>query len=172
MHPLEQLCQKLNAERTYQSTRERQPPPETAPPPYTQSDTDSDSDDDEDEASSPMRLTINAAHSIQGHNNLVPTSPTPLADATKFSALLLAAVKQLNSVAGVASETTRRSLKVDLTINCGIMVIGDRNVVGNVGLKPKSPAQAVAGPGAMLGAKRKAGSVCACQSTRGNQGER
>lgn len=139
-----------------------------APPPYSPSETDGASDDDDDEedgpSSSPLKLTINAAHSIQGSNNLVPTSPTPLADATKFSTILLTAIKQLNTVHELAEGYSRRALKVDLAINCGITVIGDRNVVGNVGLKPKAPAQGVARPAAMVaspsesavaGAKRK-----------------
>lgn len=162
MDPIEQLCHKLNAERTYQSLRQQPTPPETAPPPYTPSDADSDASDDDDDdnepatpSSSPLKLTINAAHSIQGNNNLVPTSPTPLADATKFSTILLAAVKQLNCIADIAggSRRARRTVKVDLTINCGVTVIGDRNVVGNVGLKPKVgiPAQATAAPGAVVG---------------------
>ncbi|KAK5123079.1 hypothetical protein LTR85_003275 [Meristemomyces frigidus] len=155
MDPIEQLCHKLDAERTYQSPRQQPTPPETAPPPYTPSDADSDSDDDDDDepdTSSPLKLTINAAHSIQGNNNLVPTSPTALADATKLSTILLAAVKQLNSAADNGGESKpRRAVKVDLTVNCGITVIGDRNVIGNVGLKPKSPSQAMAGPGAILG---------------------
>ncbi|KAK3672666.1 hypothetical protein LTR78_007478 [Recurvomyces mirabilis] len=187
MDPLQHISQKLSAERTYQSLRQQQPtPPTTAPPPYTPSesndaDTDTDSED-EDEAArspSPVKLTINAAHRIQGSNNLVPTSPTPLADATKFSAVLLAAMQQLNAAAAAETSTgtARRALKVDLTINCGITVIGDRNVVGNVGLKAKSslvandgagpangnvvaPAHGHGSPSAVVvGAKRKAGDV-------------
>ncbi|KAK4560441.1 hypothetical protein LTR86_005637 [Recurvomyces mirabilis] len=188
MDPLQHLSQKLSAERTYQSLRQQQPtPPTTAPPPYTPSerndvDTDTDSDDEGEPtpSSPPVKLTINAAHRIQGSNNLVPTSPTPLADATKFSAVLLAAVQQLNAAAAAAEASTgtaRRALNVDLTINCGITVIGDRNVVGNVGLKAKSSLAAndVAGasngnvvapthghgsPSAVVvGAKRKGGDV-------------
>ncbi|TKA72035.1 hypothetical protein B0A55_05739 [Friedmanniomyces simplex] len=150
MDPIQHICNKLNAERArYQQAPSTSEPP----PPYTPSDTDSDNDGDDDPeaadedafTSSPLRLTINAAHQIQGSNNLVPTSPSALADASKFSALLLTAVNQLN-----AAPDAKRRLKVDLTINCGITVIGDRNVIGNVGLKPKSqlPAQAVAMPGA------------------------
>ena len=163
MDPTTQLCHKLNAERTHQSLRQQPTPPEMAPPPYTPSDTDSEPDDDEErDTSSPLKLTINAAHSIQGSNNLVPTSPTPLADATRFSTILLAAVNQINNAA--TEGKAKGPLRVDLTINCGITVIGDRNVVGNVGLKPKPAAQATAGPGATLasqpvnavaGAKRK-----------------
>lgn len=144
--------------------------PESAPPPYSEHDSDSDGEDedDDDEPSSPtMKLTINAGHSIHGTNNLVPTSPSPLADATKFSTLLLHAINQLNNPnlgATAGNARPRRTLKVDLTINCGITVVGDRNVIGNVGVRPKAPIQNPAGPSAagtsdlaaVAGAKRKA----------------
>ena len=162
MDPLSQLCQKLNAERTHQTRRpQQQPTPETAPPPYAPSEADDNSeeeDDDDDEnassSPSPLKLTINAAHSIQGSNNLVPTTPSPLADATRFSTILLAAAQQLNNATGAASSSRKRALKVDLTINCGVTVVGDRNVVGPMGLKRREPAQAVAGPGAVAGQGR------------------
>lgn len=168
MDQITHLTQKMLAERA----RQQQSPPETAPPPYSAADDDSDadSDDEDDEPWMPVKLTINAAHSIQGSNNLVPTSPTPLADATKFSTLLLHAVNQINAANCTANANTerafakpRRSLKVDLTINCGITVIGDRNVIGNVGLKPKSPngvppgiTTTVNNTATVAGAKRKA----------------
>jgi hypothetical protein len=161
MDPIAQLSQKLAAEQVYQSIRQQPTPPETAPPPYTPSDLDSDSEDEDEADEEPMKLTINAAHRVQGSNNLVPTSATPLADATRFSTLLLTAVNQINRT---AEARPRRGLKVDLTINCGITVVGDRNVIGNVAVKPRTPAQAVAGPSvatcsassSVAGAKRKA----------------
>lgn len=166
MDPITQTSQKLLLERLRQGLAQQRSPSEEAPPPYTSSDFEGDSDSDEDdgEDDSPLSLTINAAHSIQGSNNLVPTSPTPLADATKFSSLLLHAVNQLNNSTPTCSSSagkSRRRLKVDLTINCGITVIGDRNVIGNVGLKARqSPPMAIAGPqlgnSAVAGAKRKA----------------
>ena len=172
MDSMTQISQKILAERArHQPQQQHSPPPDTAPPPYAPSDSDDDSDSDNEEdssPSSPIRLTINAAHSIQGSNNLVPTSPTPLADATKFSTILLHAVNQINN-AFVAPDDlkSRRSVRVDLTINCGITVIGDRNVIGNVGLKPKAPQNAIDGAGAgdvmrtsvVAGAKRKAEEV-------------
>ncbi|RMY57187.1 hypothetical protein D0865_03251 [Hortaea werneckii] len=171
MDPLAQLSQKVNPEQTtqslYQQLHQQQPTPDSAPPPYMPSEHDDYEDDSEDEdnepddhhpSSSPLKLTLNAAHNIQGSNNLVPTSPSPLADATRFTTLLLAAVKQLNSAASdpLSSSASRifpaakraPPLNVDLTINCGITIVGDRNVVGNVSLKPKAPAQAFAGPAA------------------------
>jgi hypothetical protein len=139
----------------------------------------------------PFKLTINAATSIQGTNNLVPTSPAPLADASRFSTLLFHAIAQINAATDQSPQTGdpqrpphgrhRRAIKVDLTINCGVTVIGDRNVVGNVGLKPRglvtaplppvpaanphvaapAPAPVIADPAArtMAGAKRKAEAV-------------
>lgn len=128
---------------------------------------DEDEQDEDEESSVPLKLTINAAHAIHGSNNLVPTSPTTLADATKLSAVLMAAINQLNQASDAASalESRKRTVHVDLTINCGITIVGDRNVVGNVGVRPKLPALAVAGPGAamgdnaVVGAKRKAEEV-------------
>lgn len=166
MDPITHISQKILVERARQNSQQRSPI-EAAPPPYTSSDSGNDSDDEEedDEPQSPLKLTINAPHSIQGSNNLVPTSPTPLADATKFSSLLLHAVNQMNNVANAPDMKPRRNVKVELTINCGITVVGDRNVIGNVGLRPRPPPTAIAGPigglgsNAVVGAKRKAEEV-------------
>ncbi|KAK4507436.1 hypothetical protein PRZ48_001171 [Zasmidium cellare] len=166
MDSITRLSQKILAERAARNGPQH--PPSTAPPPYSESDMESDDEDDSDDetsSSSPLKLTVNAAHSIQGSGNLVPTSATPLADATKFSTLLLHAVNQINAANKLASTSTtptcRRPIKVDLTINCGITVVGDRNVIGNVGVKPKAP-NGVAAPAlpastaaAVAGAKRK-----------------
>lgn len=184
MDSITHLTQKILAERARQGLHQRHDPiPETAPPPYTASEDDlssdsSDSDDSEDEEdTTPVKLTINAANSIHGNNNLIPTSSSPLSDATKFSALLLHAVNRINASA-MPVEHRRRRVNVDLTINCGVTVVGDRNVVGNVGLKPKSPERAIAGSAALsspktderavvvAGAKRKAESVSARLATR------
>ncbi|KAK3112093.1 hypothetical protein LTR53_011988 [Teratosphaeriaceae sp. CCFEE 6253] len=163
MDCIQHMCQKIAAERMNRRSTDLIAPP----PPYTPSDTDGeDADSDPEDVPAPLKLTVNAAHSVQGSNNLLPTSPTALSDATRFSTLLLAAIHQINNAA-----SAKRSLKVDLTINCGVTVIGDRNVIGNVGLKPKSPsppaALVAAGPGiaattsvrpasAVAGAKRRA----------------
>ncbi|KAF2161788.1 hypothetical protein M409DRAFT_58864 [Zasmidium cellare ATCC 36951] len=171
MDSITRLSQKILAERARNGTQPNQTP-STAPPPYSESDMDSDDEDSDDESSPPVKLIVNAAHSIQGSGNLVPTSATPLADATKFSTLLLHAVNQINAVnnksSTSATPTCRRPLKVDLTINCGVTVVGDRNVIGNVGLKPKAPngvvapalpatatAATTASTAAVAGAKRK-----------------
>lgn len=135
--------------------------PSTAPPPYTASEDNDNSDsdsEDEDEDPSPLSLTINAATSIQGNNNLVPTSASPLADATKFSALLLHAVKRINDSASSGDGGKGRGrVNVALTINCGVTVVGDRNVVGSVGLRAKQ-GSATGGAVEGSGLKRKAAS--------------
>ncbi|KAM0723164.1 hypothetical protein Q7P37_001364 [Cladosporium fusiforme] len=141
MDTIIQINNKLMAEHNPQPAPIHQATENAPPPPYTDSDSDSDSDSDDEE---PMKLIINANHSIHGSNNLVPTSPSALADATKFSAILLNAINQLNNAATTAPNAphvpspTPRRLRVDLTINCGIAVVGNRNVIGNIGLKPKA----------------------------------
>ncbi|KAF2771692.1 hypothetical protein EJ03DRAFT_21976 [Teratosphaeria nubilosa] len=168
-----QLSQKMAAERTPHPLRHhrQQTTPETAPPPpYTaisqaqaqEEDDDDDDDTSDSEANStnplPISLTINAAHTITGSNNLIPTttgpSPTILQDATRLSTLLLATLNQLNNHPPTTTPAgnAKRALKLDLTINCGLTLVGDRNVVGNVMLKPRGPGVgAMAGPGAGVG---------------------
>lgn len=159
MDSITHITNKMLAERARQ---QQQTPRESAPPPYSAADDDSESEDDEDEPSMPVKLTVNAAHNIQGCNNLVPTSPQPLADATKFSTLLLHAVNQINAANANAncdvtcSRKRRRALKIDLTINCGITIVGDRNVIGHVAMKPRDPATGASSGSAVAGAKRKA----------------
>lgn len=168
MDTITQLTNKLMAEHNRQPAPFHQATENAPPPPYTDSDSDSDSDSDEEE---PMKLTINANHSIHGSNNLVPTSPSTLADATKFSTILLNAINQLNNAAAATPANTSQSrrLRVDLTINCGIAVVGNRNVIGNIGVKPKAPTltrdgfvsadgrpMAAEPEGVVAGAKRKA----------------
>lgn len=184
------LQQKIRVEQI-RNVLQQQQVPSCPPPPYEDDDSDVDSNDEDNEtaedeltgdlppaSSLPMKLVINAANRIQGNNNLVPTSACPLADASNFSGLLMQAVSELNSIAAEQLVTAggqrraARPLKVDLTINCGITVIGDRNVVGNVGLRPKagtpmanmaggtnsvfeSAKQAAETPAASAGAKRK-----------------
>lgn len=65
----------------------------------------------------------------------------------------------MNIIANAVDSRPRRKLKVELTINCGITVVGDRNVIGHVGLKPRQPPHVIAGPqlggSVVAGAKRK-----------------
>ena len=154
-----QIANRMIAERTRNITHV-QAPPEVEPPPYAASDAeDSDDEDDEDQdgRSHSLKLIINAAHSIRGNGNLVPTSPAPLADPTKFSTVLLHALNQINNV---ATASPSKPLRVELTINCGNTIIGHHNVVGAVGMRPKGgPESPTDGGSVTVGAKRKAEEV-------------
>lgn len=165
------------------------------PPPYEDSLSDIDCDCEQEEEdlaaghsshdSKPLSLTINSASSVHGSNNVLQTPPPPYSEITALSTAILGALSQLNNAAESSATTTTstsqhkrlRSLKIDLTINCGITVIGDRNVAGGIGLRPRgsiirvpgsesttysvATAAAVAVPGdaASGGAKRKAENV-------------
>ncbi|EME49107.1 hypothetical protein DOTSEDRAFT_104995, partial [Dothistroma septosporum NZE10] len=170
MDSIAHLAHKLLQDRARDSPQQ-QTLPETAPPPYSESDMDSaddeDEEDDDESDDMPVKLTINAAHRIQGSNNLVPTSSTSLTDTTKFTASLLHTVNQINAAnsrsAGGSARALRRPLKIDLAINCGLEIIGDRNVVGAVGVKPRATVGGIiahttsaADSAAVAGAKRKA----------------
>lgn len=143
------------------------------PPPYTDADSDTEDYEPQQQQQQQHKLTINADHKITGQGNLVSVNPSILADATKFSAILLKTIAVLNTAATAdngGDGQTRRPLCVDLTINCGVHVIGSRNIVGNIGLKRKAqiptpegsstPAEMVdiGAEGAVGGAKRKADS--------------
>ena len=170
MDTITHLTNKIMAERAHQPVV-HQAIDTAPPPPYTESNSDTDDDSDDDDEEEPMKLVINANHTVHGSNNLVPTSSSILADATKFSTILLSAVTQLNNAVAAANAQTGQPhcLRVDLTINCGIAVVGDRNVIGNIGLKPKAPTlrpngitpstaddTAMGAESAVVGAKRKA----------------
>lgn len=156
----------------------RLPTPQTDPPPYQDSlnsDFDLDDASDGEDTHQPLTLTINAASSIHGSNNLVQTPPPPFAEISSLSASLLQTMNQIditnNFSAAMTPGKPQRVLKVDLTINCGITLIGDRNVVGGIGLRYRGAATAAAraGPSGMadapvvdaasVGAKRKAKDV-------------
>ncbi|KAG9826291.1 hypothetical protein KCU98_g16697, partial [Aureobasidium melanogenum] len=101
------------------------------PPAYSAEETFTDlEDEEEDEDPSPVTLILNADTKVHGTGNMVATPP--LADATRLSTLLLAAVQSLNAAKTSASESGSPTpvLQVNLTINCGITVIGDKNVIG------------------------------------------
>lgn len=148
----------------------------TSPDPTTSPEPTPNNDDEAYEPDpSPVTLTLNANTTICGTNNIVPQTSSPLADATRFSALLLHAINKLNAaatevsgtasnssgvssgVAGVSGgdDTTRRPavLHVNLTINAGLTVLGHGNVVGN--LDSKRAAGVGAGAAVGRGKKRK-----------------
>jgi hypothetical protein len=109
----------------------------------------------------PQKITINAGRKIKGVGNLVsPASLSALSEAKLFSTTLLAVISQLNNSAGAGGR--RRRLNVDLTINCGITVVGHKNVVGipmrrnAEGKFTPSASEATVVEAAVAGAKRKA----------------
>lgn len=165
MDPLTHLTQKLLAERARQPRTPLatdQIPPTAPPPPYTTaasdaSDTDSEAaSDDADNPPPSVTLTLHAGTSIHGAGNLVPPAPAaPLADATKFSALLLHAVDRINA----ARRPDGGRVNVALTIHCGVQIVGDRNVVGCVGVKARTPERGMGEGVVVAGAKRKADEV-------------
>lgn len=124
-----------------------------APPPYTPTaiggnysrptqplyhglgqDSDDDDEEEDDEDPSPITLTLNAGTFIKGNNNVVSASNLVLADATRFSALLSAAVQQLSTKieeeAVLFGEGRRSGISVNLVINAGVTIMGDGNVIG------------------------------------------
>jgi hypothetical protein len=131
MDSLMHSCQKIMLERATGEEGEHHPQElsDIPPPAYTAEDNLSDSED-EDEDPSPISLVLNADTKVHGTGNMIATPP--LADATRLSALLLAAVQSLNAARAnaTASGSPTPVLQVNLTINCGITVIGDKNVIG------------------------------------------
>jgi hypothetical protein len=133
MDSLVHSCHKIMLERASAEDGEHHPQQlsDLPPPAYTAEDNLTDSEDgDEDEDPSPVTLVLNADTKVHGTGNMIATPP--LADATRLSALLLAAVQSLNAAktSGAESGSTIPMLQVNLTINCGITVIGDKNVIG------------------------------------------
>ncbi|KAI5206578.1 hypothetical protein AUEXF2481DRAFT_8635 [Aureobasidium subglaciale EXF-2481] len=133
MDSLMHSCHKIMLERasTEDGEHHAQDISDHPPPAYSAEDSLTDSEDeDEDEDPSPITLVLNTDTKVQGTGNMI-ASP-PLADATRLSALLLAAVQSLNAAktSATQSDSPTPTLHVNLTINCGITVIGDRNIIG------------------------------------------
>jgi hypothetical protein len=133
MDSLMHSCHKIMLERASAEDGEHHPQQlsDIPPPAYTAEENLTDSEDeDEDEDPSPVTLVLNADTKVHGTGNMIATPP--LADATRLSAFLLAAVQSLNAAKTSAAESgsTTPTLQVNLTINCGITVIGDKNVIG------------------------------------------
>jgi len=147
MNSLPHALQKILIERAISSPlpTPTQSPTTDAPPAYTaRPDTNPNEEEDEDETEDPdpVSLVLNAATTVRGSDNIVSLLSTPLADATRFSTLLLAAVQRLNAAAEEEASIAgkcRPILKVNLTINAGLNVLGNRNVVGNAPVKRPVP---------------------------------
>ncbi|QIX02192.1 hypothetical protein AMS68_007709 [Peltaster fructicola] len=116
------------------NNNEQQPPP---PPPYNESDYDFNYESDCEGSTPDVQLSINANQVVRGSHNLIPINDIPMAHATRISAMLLSAFTQNSKVDSQNVLAPGRPLKVHLNINCGIHIIGDRNVIGNIGITPK-----------------------------------
>ncbi|KEQ58521.1 uncharacterized protein M437DRAFT_59126 [Aureobasidium melanogenum CBS 110374] len=127
-------CHKIMLERASAEEDSERHPQELSdipPPAYCAEESLTDlEDEEEDEDPSPVTLILNADTKVQGTGNMIATPP--LADAARLSTLLLAAVQSLNAAKTSASESGSPTpvLQVNLTINCGITVVGDKNVIG------------------------------------------
>lgn len=144
--------------------------PDVAPPAYCAEEEQdaapmASEDDEYEKDPSPITLTLNARTDVQGEGNLI--AAPALADATRFSALLLAAVQSLNAKAEAEAQLVsatatagegikvRPVLNVNIVLDCGVTIRGDRNVVGY-----RTSSQ----PMVASGLKRKADEVCAVAS--------
>jgi hypothetical protein len=134
MDSLLHSCHKIMLEQQSSGNNEhpQHSPDAAAPPAYTQKDDMAElediGDECQDEDPSPVTLTINAGSHINGSGNMI--AAPPLADSTRLSTLLLAAIQSLNHARSSDTSQSFSILHVDLTINCGITVNGDGNVIG------------------------------------------
>ncbi|KAF2428858.1 hypothetical protein EJ08DRAFT_650835 [Tothia fuscella] len=108
---------------------------EALPPPYTPP---TENLFDEEEEAPATTITIHAPTVIHGSNNIVSLSPI---DTPRLAALLASALNQKNQ----ATLLSGRQSNFNFTFNCMVNVVGDRNVIGNVGLRSRAGAP-VAGP--------------------------
>jgi hypothetical protein len=99
------------------------------PPPYTPPVNGFffDEDDEEEETVPTTNITIHAPTSINGSNNVVTLA---MLDSTRITGLLVSVMNQKIAATGGQSHFT-------IQINCGMAVVGDRNIVSNVGLRPR-----------------------------------
>jgi hypothetical protein len=113
------------------------------PPPYTDStpaEEDLDEDDEECSPQPPTSIYINASIAIQGSNNLVTTMPL---DTVHLVGTVMAGLRQRNP------QVAASNLHVLRVMN----IVGDRNVVGPFGVRPRQ--QPNAGTVARVTAARK-----------------
>jgi hypothetical protein len=119
--------------------------PTTLPPPYTEptpAEEDRDEGDEEYNSQPPTSIYINASIAIQGSNNLVTTMPF---DTVHLVGTVMAPFRQHNP------QVAAKNLHVQ--ISRVIHIVGDRNVVGPFGARPRQ--QPNAGTAARVTAARK-----------------
>lgn len=107
------------------------------PPPYCEDDSDSDHDPEDEGRNPDIRLLINAEQVVRGSHNLVPINGAHILQAAKINTVLLNVINDINK----SNCNPRRPLKVHVNLNCGVNVVGDRNVIGNFGVAPRLPPQ-------------------------------
>jgi len=159
---IRQQCQKALTDRARRAAARQQTVVEDAPPPY-ESDEDDEDEDDENKASPTLKLTINAPRNIRGSGNIISTGNATHSIAAEIRNALSRSVERVNNTDGPHQAPHVRRTIVHLTINCGLTIIGNQNVVGPVAVKPKpAPGTTSAAPAAapqadaVQGAKRKA----------------
>jgi hypothetical protein len=114
---------------TTMASRQLDTDSEIFPPPYTPpANSFFDEDDEDAEAAQTTNITIHAPTSIHGSHNVVTV---PMIDSARIAGLLMSVMNQKITVAG------GRQSNLNVQINCGMTVVGDRNVVGNVGLRTR-----------------------------------
>jgi hypothetical protein len=138
------------------------------PPPYTPMNrcyftrAGDEEEEEEQETVPSTNITFNAPMTIHGSNNIVSF---PSADFTRMAAMIIATVQK---------TTVQESLRnISINLNCGITVVGQRNVIGSVGVRPMALRQqlgqqaaaasdtvAQSGLGTATSSKRKAEEVC------------
>jgi hypothetical protein len=98
-----------------------------APIPNLRSPYDPEEDENDDEDELP-EITINATTQIRGHGNIISVPPM---DAVRIAGLLHTMMYGPPGQTNSAGPRTRISPpKINITVNCGATVFGDRNVVG------------------------------------------
>jgi hypothetical protein len=137
---------------------------EMLPPPYTPPANGFFDDEEEEDFIPTTNITIHAPTNIHGSHNVITG---PMMDPTRLAGLLISALNQkINGACG-------RQSNINIQINCGTNVVGEKNVFGSVGMRTRpmvpvvpAPAQgvsvipeAVAASPVVLG-KRKASEVC------------
>jgi hypothetical protein len=104
------------------------------PPPYTPptnlscfypTEDGQEEEDEEEETTPSTNITFNSPITIHGHNNIVSFSS---ADFTRMAAMIVATVQK--------STTVEPSRNININVNCGITVVGQRNLIGNGGIRP------------------------------------
>lgn len=96
------------------------PPPYTPPPRNFFNNAD---EDDEEEPEPSITFTIHAPTTVHGSNNIIAIPPP---DVARLTAAMIGSISQKLNLAR----------NINVQINCGVSVIGDKNIVGNPAIRP------------------------------------